>query len=324
MSPSLTSGGSAELSPRFADSPEEWTLETEMRAEEVLFGSEPQLPYLRYTPNSERDFQDKDQLLWDPSVLPEREVENYLMQAAEYQIRNGGAYDQDESVVKDNEQALYELVKCRFHTEEALRRLRFNVKVVQGPLCAWSEDECRSFEQGFKVYGKNFHLIQANKVRTRSVGECVQFYYSWKKSERYENFTQGRMGRRKQLINSASLDYECDVPNSECQFGLRGSELNKGIRGGSKKNASQYSNCPCSKDKSHCRLHTSICSNQEDHQSSSPHSEPVSLDLHQPEVPSLPDARKQNHPLGEYNLADLPLPNFLSRPSFFCTDPFSS
>lgn len=31
-------------------------------------------------------------------------------------------------------------------------------------LCAWSEEECRNFEHGFRVHGKNFHLIQANKV----------------------------------------------------------------------------------------------------------------------------------------------------------------
>lgn len=29
-------------------------------------------------------------------------------------------------------QALYELVKCDFDTEEALRRLRFNVKAARG------------------------------------------------------------------------------------------------------------------------------------------------------------------------------------------------
>lgn len=29
-------------------------------------------------------------------------------------------------------QALYELVKCNFNAEEALRRLRFNVKVIRG------------------------------------------------------------------------------------------------------------------------------------------------------------------------------------------------
>lgn len=28
----------------------------------------------------------------------------------------------------------------------------------------WTEEECRNFEQGLKAYGKDFHLIQANKV----------------------------------------------------------------------------------------------------------------------------------------------------------------
>lgn len=32
-------------------------------------------------------------------------------------------------------------------------------------LSVWTEEECRNFEQGLKAYGKDFHLIQANKVR---------------------------------------------------------------------------------------------------------------------------------------------------------------
>ncbi|XP_068127355.1 mesoderm induction early response protein 2 isoform X2 [Hyperolius riggenbachi] len=319
MSPALASVGSADLSPRFADCADDWTVESEMRAEEALFGIEPQLPYLRYTPTGVRDSQDKDQLLWDPNVLPEREVENYLSQAAEYQLGTSRACDQDESIVRDNEQALYELVKCRYHTEEALRRLSFNVKVVQGQLCAWSEDECRSFEQGFRVYGKNFHLIQANKVRTRSVGECVQFYYSWKKSERYENFTHCRMGRRKQLMNSASLDYEGDVPNSECRIELRGSLSTKEVGEGSKKRCSEDSTCSCNKHQFPCRLHSSPSPNQDDDQSRATHSEQISLDPHQSRLPSLPDVRKQDHPLEDFSRTDLSLPSFLSRPSFFCT-----
>lgn len=31
-------------------------------------------------------------------------------------------------------------------------------------LSVWTEEECRNFEQGLKAYGKDFHLIQANKV----------------------------------------------------------------------------------------------------------------------------------------------------------------
>lgn len=37
-----------------------------------------------------------------------------------------------------------------------------------------------------------------SQVRTRSVGECVEYYYLWKKSERYDYFSQQtRLGRRK-------------------------------------------------------------------------------------------------------------------------------
>ncbi|KAG8536166.1 hypothetical protein GDO81_026990 [Engystomops pustulosus] len=65
------------------------------------------------------------------------------------------------------------------------------------------------------------------KVRTRSVGECVQYYYTWKKSERYEHYTQSRLGRRKPLMNTTTVEYECEVSNLDCSFGLRGSALRK-------------------------------------------------------------------------------------------------
>lgn len=31
-------------------------------------------------------------------------------------------------------------------------------------MTAWTEDECRSFEHALLIYGKDFHLIQKNKV----------------------------------------------------------------------------------------------------------------------------------------------------------------
>ncbi|KAM4758899.1 mesoderm induction early response protein 2 isoform 4-T4 [Cyanocitta cristata] len=149
-------------------------------------------------------YENEDQLLWDPNILPEREVEEFLYRAVKRQWDElSGSSLPEGEVVKDNEQALYELVKCNFNAEEALRRLRFNVKVIRDELCAWSEEECRNFEHGFRVHGKNFHLIQANKVRTRSVGECVEYYYMWKKSERYDYFTQQtRLGRKKDFTDN--------------------------------------------------------------------------------------------------------------------------
>ncbi|XP_027625344.1 mesoderm induction early response protein 2 isoform X1 [Tupaia chinensis] len=168
---------------------------------EIMVGPQFQadLSTLHCSRHSEKMYESEDQLLWDPSVLPEREVEEFLYRAVKRRWHEmAGSQLPEGEAVKDSEQALYELVKCSFDVEEALRRLRFNVKVTRDGLCAWSEEECRNFEHGFRVHGKNFHLIQANKVRTRSVGECVEYYYLWKKSERYDDFAQQtRLGRRK-------------------------------------------------------------------------------------------------------------------------------
>lgn len=132
-----------------------------------------------------------------------QEVEEFLLTAQTPYGQEGAA-----CTVRDNQQALYELVKCNFNADEALRRLRFNVRVFREELCSWSEEECRNFEHGYRVYGKNFHLIQANKVRTRSVGECVEYYYMWKKSARHEYFTQQatRLSRKKFSLQSENLE----------------------------------------------------------------------------------------------------------------------
>ncbi|NXJ54347.1 MIER1 protein, partial [Spizaetus tyrannus] len=179
---------------------------------------------------NEKVYENDDQLLWNPDFLPEDKVIEFLNEASR---RTGDEKGLDAipegSHIKDNEQALYELVKCNFDTEESLRRLRFNVKAAREELSVWTEEECRNFEQGLKVYGKDFHVIQANKVRTRSVGECVAFYYMWKKSERYDFFAQQtRFGKKKynlhpgvtpnlQQENSQGLDFcfidrLCSVP----------------------------------------------------------------------------------------------------------------
>ncbi|NXJ08174.1 MIER1 protein, partial [Odontophorus gujanensis] len=169
---------------------------------EIMVGSmfQAEIPagVCRYKEN-EKVYENDDQLLWNPDVLPEDKVIEFLNEASR---RTGDEKGLDAipegSHIKDNEQALYELVKCNFDTEESLRRLRFNVKAAREELSVWTEEECRNFEQGLKVYGKDFHVIQANKVRTRSVGECVAFYYMWKKSERYDFFAQQtRFGKKK-------------------------------------------------------------------------------------------------------------------------------
>ncbi|XP_054982416.1 mesoderm induction early response protein 2 isoform X5 [Sorex araneus] len=185
---------------------------------EIMVGPQFQadLSTLHLQRQAEKIYENEDQLLWDPNVLPEKEVEEFLYRAVKRRWHEmSGSQVPEGETVKDSEQALYELVKCRFNAEEALRRLRFNVKVIREGMCAWSEEECRNFEHGFRVHGKNFHLIQANKVRTRSVGECVEYYYLWKKSERYDYFSQQtRLGRRK-YGPSGTTDADQDLDTTD-------------------------------------------------------------------------------------------------------------
>lgn len=134
---------------------------------EIMVGSmyqaETPVGLCKYKDN-EKVYENDDQLLWNPECLPEGKVVEFLTEASRRTGEERGVDAIPEgSHIKDNEQALYELVKCDFDTEEALRRLRFNVKAAREELSVWTEEECRNFEQGLKAYGKDFHLIQANK-----------------------------------------------------------------------------------------------------------------------------------------------------------------
>ncbi|KAI1882612.1 hypothetical protein AGOR_G00236680 [Albula goreensis] len=178
---------------------------------DIMVGSQYQAAVPPLSPYSyhDRASECEGQLLWAPGVLSGEAVERFLLRA-QRSGEVGGETSSPGRIIRDSEQALYELVKCSFDTEEALRRLRFNVKVFREELCAWSEEECRNFEHGYRVHGKNFHLIQANKVRTRSVGECVEYYYMWKKLDRHNYFTlqTAKMGRKKYTLQSGALEDE--------------------------------------------------------------------------------------------------------------------
>ncbi|KFV61671.1 Mesoderm induction early response protein 2, partial [Dryobates pubescens] len=209
-----------------AEDSEEDSIPSNECKKEIMVGPQYQaaVPILHLSRHGEKVYENEDQLLWDPNILPEREVEEFLYRAVKRRWDELSSSSLPEGeMVKDNEQALYELVKCNFNAEEALRRLRFNVKVIRDELCAWSEEECRNFEHGFRVHGKNFHLIQANKVRTRSVGECVEYYYMWKKSERYDYFTQQtRLGRKKYVLHPGATDYtDNDLDGGEVESTTR-------------------------------------------------------------------------------------------------------
>lgn len=109
-------------------------------------------------------YENEDKLLWDPSEIYGDTVEDFLKKASAITkppIPMG-------SQLRDDEQALYLLQQCGHNVEEALRRLRMTIPTNATETMnesLWSEEECRNFESGVRCFGKNFHLIQQNKVK---------------------------------------------------------------------------------------------------------------------------------------------------------------
>uniref|UniRef100_A0A669DJR6 Mesoderm induction early response 1, family member 3 b n=1 Tax=Oreochromis niloticus TaxID=8128 RepID=A0A669DJR6_ORENI len=143
-------------------------------------------------------YEDEDELLWSPGVLSENKVRSFLCEVLSRTTDEKTGCDKPGMHVRDNEQALRELVKCNYNTREALERYCNHVKSSKEKSPPWSEEECKNFEHALQMYDKNFHLIQKHKVTTRTVAECVAFYYMWKKSERFDFFVQqNRFGKKK-------------------------------------------------------------------------------------------------------------------------------
>merc|ERR1719474_26753 len=156
-------------------------------------------------------YENEDKQLWDPTRLSEEVTREYLAKSAETLGANGALGVNGiptGSHIRDDEQALLLLLQCGYNTEEALRRKRMNAVPPADTMSLWSEEECRAFETGLRVYGKDFHSIQSQKVGTRSVGELVQFYYLWKKTERHDVFANSfRIEKKKYTLHPGTTDY---------------------------------------------------------------------------------------------------------------------
>lgn len=157
-------------------------------------------------------YENEDKLLWDPAGLAEVRTEEYMARARALQPAGiGVAAIPTGDQLRDDEQALFLLQQCGHNVEEALRRRRISAGDTPAPspsAALWSEEECRNFENGLKAHGKDFHLIHQHKVRTRSVGELVQFYYIWKKTERHDIFAnKARLEKKKYTLHPGHTDY---------------------------------------------------------------------------------------------------------------------
>ena len=117
-------------------------------------------------------YENEDRLLWDPSHLTDEEIVKYLRKFSEQTEESNGEDGVSSTLLpmgthtRDDEQALYLLHQCGHNVEEALRRRRTapSLPAINESMSSWSEEECKAFEAGLRSYGKDFHLVQLNKV----------------------------------------------------------------------------------------------------------------------------------------------------------------
>ncbi|CAL1536675.1 unnamed protein product [Lymnaea stagnalis] len=156
-------------------------------------------------------YENEDRLLWDPSkIKDEAALNDYLcnvQREVDRKLHTVASIPRGKHI-RDDEQALFLLLQCDNNIEEAERRRKMQAVPPTDVMSLWSEDECRNFEDGLRLYGKNFHEIHHNKVRTRSVFELVHFYYLWKKTERHDIFAaKTRAEKRKYSLNPGVTDH---------------------------------------------------------------------------------------------------------------------
>lgn len=164
--------------------------------------------FAKYGPGDTRPYKHADKLLWEPPRGPggpdNDTLEQYL--ASTQQLADSAAEGIDVlpmgTHTRDDEQALFLLMQCNHNVDEALRKRRSNPPPAPSPSTPWTDEECRLFENGILTFGKDFHTIQAQKLRTRTVSEIVQFYYLWKKTERHDVFANKmRPDKKKYMLH---------------------------------------------------------------------------------------------------------------------------
>ena len=135
---------------------------------------------------------------------------------------------------RDDELALYVLLKNCYEIETTLsNRNKLDQKFLDlfTFIKRWSDADCDEFEDGLRLYGKDFHQIQKNKLTHKSVNELVNFYYLWKKTERHDTFTSKfRFEKKKYQLNPNTTDlmdhFLDDHPTNQTSFNSTSSSLN--------------------------------------------------------------------------------------------------
>ncbi|XP_039282928.1 mucin-5AC [Nilaparvata lugens] len=168
-----------------------------------------------------------EHLLWDPGIsklTSDNEVEMYLDFACCAAVPGGG---------RNKEYALHLLHLCNGNIHEAMLKLMQPTPSLPAghPLLSfeytdserWSAYEMEVFHQGLLKYDKDFSCI-AQEVGSKTVKQCVQFYYLWKKICA-EDYKRLRLSRRKNKETDYDFDYiKTDIPASDVELVSTSSE----------------------------------------------------------------------------------------------------
>ncbi|WKX97835.1 hypothetical protein Q1695_013488 [Nippostrongylus brasiliensis] len=130
--------------------------------------------------------------LWTPpDNLSEADIDQYLVDIVELRAAHGQTIPGRYSTTRDDEDALCALYRHRYDVAKAkasfpFARINHPFRTVREGALEWDLTERDLFERGIAMYGKNFSVIQKRLLPYRRVGELVEYYYFWKKSDRYK------------------------------------------------------------------------------------------------------------------------------------------
>ncbi|KAJ9581309.1 hypothetical protein L9F63_023515, partial [Diploptera punctata] len=154
-----------------------------------------------------------EHLLWDPGIskfCTDAEVEMYLEFACCAAVPGGG---------RNKEYALHLLHMCHGNIHEAMLKLMQPTPTLPPghPLLAyeytesdrWNAEEMDTFHQGLLKYDKDFRSV-AEEIGTKTVKQCIQFYYLWKKvcPEEYKRLRLIRRRQNADYSMRTDVEYE--------------------------------------------------------------------------------------------------------------------
>ncbi|KAM9777353.1 uncharacterized protein mideasb [Neosynchiropus ocellatus] len=162
----------------------EETLEKGRRRINIGSRYQAEVPELRQRSTVEQDHHQAD-LLWTPTHEEnadyQRRVEDLMRMACSSVLPGGGT---------NQELAHHCLQECRGDIMAALALMMTKTPLFPKPhpLCsyhyagsdAWTAAERRHFNKGIATYKKDFFMVQ-KQVTTKTVAQCVEFYYTYKK-----------------------------------------------------------------------------------------------------------------------------------------------